>query len=284
MNQLLIHSTTETDLNDFIKSPSQVLILSGPTGIGKSAVASYVARRVLGLDEHGYDIYPYKLIIGEAADEEFGIVKVRSIEHFLSLKIPSLKSFNRVLLINRAEDLSIEAQNALLKTLEEPPIGTLIILSASHSQSILPTIRSRATLIALHRPTKRQLEVWFMKRGFDKPAIGRAYVMAAGLPGLMTAILESSQHQLLAATSLARELLSLNVFERLQKVDELSKDRELARQVCFIIQQMAHVSLLSSDRNSAKWQQVLKSSYQTEVALSQRVQPKLALTDLVLSL
>ena len=42
--------------------------------------------------------------------------------------------------------MTTEAQNALLKMLEEPPAGTVLVLTVNHAQTVLPTIRSRAQI------------------------------------------------------------------------------------------------------------------------------------------
>jgi len=62
------------------------------------------------------------------------------------------KPFNRsykLVLIETAENLSFEAQNALLKTLEEPPAHNMIFLTTRNAQNILPTVQSRCTPITL---------------------------------------------------------------------------------------------------------------------------------------
>ncbi len=52
-------------------------------------------------------------------------------------------------LIHEADRLNEQAQNALLKTLEEPPVRTLIVLATSHPRALLPTIRSRCQRVSL---------------------------------------------------------------------------------------------------------------------------------------
>src|SRR5579884_1883383 len=205
MPDLIIQSRTAQDIDNFASTPSQVLIISGPRGAGKSALADLIAIRVLNLSAEEYDTYPYKLILGADLDDEFGIDSVRSIEHFLSLKIPSKQAYNRAIIVNRAEELAIEAQNALLKTLEEPPEGTLIILCASHTQSLLPTIRSRAVILSIHKPSKAEVEAFFKKQGVAADQFDQAYTVCGGLPGLISAVLANEDHELLSSTSYARQ-------------------------------------------------------------------------------
>lgn len=79
--------------------------------------------------------------------EKISVVDVRA---FLALlKIKPIARSQKIGLILEAQDLTIEAQNALLKTLEEPPKSCLILLTVSHPKKLLPTTLSRCLLINL---------------------------------------------------------------------------------------------------------------------------------------
>lgn len=88
-----------------------------------------------------FDLYD----LGE--EGSIGIEKVRNIHHELVLK--SYTSQNRAIVIHDAEKVTLEAQNALLKILEEPPPNTYIILSIQNPNLLLPTILSRCQVIQL---------------------------------------------------------------------------------------------------------------------------------------
>lgn len=81
------------------------------------------------------------------AAQSIGIEDIKRIQKKLFLK--PLKSKQKAVIIEDASLLTPEAQNALLKVLEEPPAQTIIILGADSKESLLPTILSRCTLIAL---------------------------------------------------------------------------------------------------------------------------------------
>lgn len=66
----------------------------------------------------------------------------------------------KVIIIDPAEVMNINAANSLLKILEEPPVNTLFILVSSYSQMILPTIRSRCQQFLLPPPSKEQAKDW----------------------------------------------------------------------------------------------------------------------------
>src|SRR5581483_6166132 len=58
-----------------------------------------------------------------------------------------LSGKTKAVVIFNAQNITIDAQNAFLKTLEEPPLSTVIILIASHKDLLLPTILSRSTIL-----------------------------------------------------------------------------------------------------------------------------------------
>ena len=83
------------------------------------------------------------------------ISQVRSLKAWLSRKPYQAQS--KLALILKAESLTLPAQHALLKSLEEPPPDTIIILSTHQPDSLIPTIHSRCQLINL--PKARTSEV-----------------------------------------------------------------------------------------------------------------------------
>lgn len=82
-------------------------------------------------------------------DTKIGIEESRNIKRFLSTQ--PLVSSGKTVLINNAEYLTHEAQNALLKTLEEPPLASTIVLATYNQFKLLPTIINRCKLIYLSR-------------------------------------------------------------------------------------------------------------------------------------
>ena len=77
-------------------------------------------------------------------DEKLGVEKTKEIRKFLTTK--PFQSDKKVLIIESAENLTIDAQNSLLKLLEEPPGESIILLGVDSEQSLLPTILSRCQI------------------------------------------------------------------------------------------------------------------------------------------
>ena len=286
MSELLIHPQTRELLNNYLVNPSHAITLVAPAGSGKHSLALMIAARLLNSDLERLDKHPYLKMISSVEGKAIGIESIRELEHFLSLKVPSKNAVQRLIIIEDAETLTIEAQTAFLKTLEEPPVGTLFILSSTHEQALLPTIRSRSPNLIITKPDHASLIDYFNNQNYSEAEVKQALLVSGGLPGLASALLsQRTDHPLIPATEMARYLLRADRYQQLIKVDELAKDRLLCLNTLFILQQMAHLSLLSVTRDNAKrWLNVLKFSYEAQVALESNNQSKLVLANLMLQL
>lgn len=296
---LVLHATTSQHIGRYLGQPAHALIITGPAGSGKDAVAQHIARGLTG-HANGEDMASYayyKVVTPEKDKSSIGIEAVRDLQHFAKLKVPGAAGQTtwRIVHITQAQGLSTEAQNALLKLLEEPPADTVFLLTSTSEQSLLPTIRSRSQLLAVHRPARADLEAHFSTAGHDTAAIGQAYMLSGGLPGLMQALLADSDHPLKQSVQNARQLLQMTQFERLAKVDSLAKDKAEAQQVLFVLRQMAGAALEQSaakaatnpaaaDKAIRQWHKVLRAVNEAEQAYSVSAQAKLSLTHFMLSL
>jgi DNA polymerase III subunit delta' len=109
----------------------------------------------------------------------------------------------RIFLIDPADRMNAEAQNALLKTLEEPPERTLILLVASRPHVLLPTVRSRSFQLGLAPMSPGILADALTARGFSREEARSRAALAEGRPGramtLDLAVLAKRRNALLAA-------------------------------------------------------------------------------------
>ncbi|MDR0978499.1 MAG: hypothetical protein LBL91_00905 [Lachnospiraceae bacterium] len=151
------------------KNISHSYIFVGKSGIGKFMFAKEFSKEVLG-NSNGEGISlennPDFLII---APQE-GTIKIDQIRQMNNkiLEKPIYLS-KKVYIINDADLMTIEAQNALLKTLEEPPEYALIILIAQNEAKLLTTIKSRSTKILFKKIENKELQKFLEDRNeFDE--------------------------------------------------------------------------------------------------------------------
>jgi len=282
MSDIILHERTRQALQRLLQTPSHALLIVGARGIGKQTFARYIASQIVDSD---LSSYPYFRHIAPDKPDSISIDQVRALQNFLTLKVPSSRLTDRIVLVEDAHLLSTEAQNALLKTLEEPPIGTMLILTAAHEHALLPTIRSRAQTLAIIKPNQAKLIEHFEKQGHSAERINRALQLSGGLPGLTAALLDTdTEHPLYQATAEARTFLQKTRFERLAEVDRLSKQKPLVLDTLYILQQMAHTALSQTATQAAekRWANILQRSYEAEAAILANGQPKLVLTHFIL--
>ena len=94
----------------------------------------------------------------------------------------------RVAIIESAQRMNEDAQAALLKTLEEPPAGAVLILCADAEEPLLPTIRSRCARLRLGPVGPRAIEAVLADHGIDDPVLAtRLARVAGGRPGVALA-------------------------------------------------------------------------------------------------
>lgn len=279
---LLLPPPVEKHMKQFIAQPTQTLIITGPSGSGKNAIAHHLIAQILATND--VNAHPYVKQVTSRDDKSIGIEQVRELEAFLKLKVPGSADYDRAILLADGQRLTEEAQNALLKTLEEPPSGTLIIVTTDNLQALLPTIRSRAQLLTVSVPTKATVVSYF-DGAHSAQEVEQAYKISGGLPGLMQALLSNDAHPLREAVETARRLLQAPAYEKTLMVDGLSKDTAALSQVLLLLEQMAHISLQNAEEASAeRWQHIYRTAYDISVALKKNAQPKLVTTSLALSL
>lgn len=101
--------------------------------------------------------------VGEAADASLGVDAIRQLQK--ALHNSAHQGGNKVAVIAQAEKLTLAASNALLKTLEEPPRDTFIIVASARFSLLLPTLRSRLQFYSIAPPDRQELATWLQHYG-----------------------------------------------------------------------------------------------------------------------
>ncbi|OGZ34366.1 MAG: hypothetical protein A2Y98_03090, partial [Candidatus Portnoybacteria bacterium RBG_19FT_COMBO_36_7] len=162
---------------------------------------------------------------------EIKIEQVRLLQHQINLSPYSGK--RKIVIIDLAEYMTQEAANCLLKTLEEPPQKSILILVSSAWQRFLPTIISRCQLIKF-LPVKRNL----VAKGIEqlglssKLKIDQVARYACGRPGVAVKITREPQF-LAKSIELAEELhklLKKNLTDRFSYAKDLSQNSALVQE------------------------------------------------------
>ncbi|MEO0531500.1 MAG: DNA polymerase III subunit delta' [Planctomycetota bacterium] len=147
----------------------------------------------------GKTTLPVDLFIG-AADKR----NREGLCHEIALK--PLVAERRVAIIDDADDFSVETANCLLKTLEEPPPGSLLILIGTSLARQLPTIRSRSQVVRFRPLAEEQLAQVLMAEPHAMPA-GEATRLAGEANGSVSQAISLAEGSLDEATALLRGCL-----------------------------------------------------------------------------
>ena len=154
----------------------------------------------------------------KAPSKEIKIEQIRNLSDFMN--ISTHRQGLRVVVLYPAEALNMPASNALLKTLEEPPPGTVFLLASNSLDRLLPTILSRCRKIALPMPSHAEALAWLKAQGV--PDADSWLREQGGAPLAAAAQAEAGNRddlevllQLLARPSVEG---SLKVADKLQKV------------------------------------------------------------------
>jgi len=99
----------------------------------------------------------------------------------------------KVFIVDEAELLR-DGQNTLLKTLEEPPVGTVLILVTASEEALLPTVRSRARRVGFTALDEPALRAWYERAGMPRDEVQREWLMrfGCGSPGWIASAVASN--------------------------------------------------------------------------------------------
>ncbi len=286
MSDIVLHNATKRTIEAYIAKPGHALAIVAPAGSGKTAIANYIVQRLLNLSTAQLESYAYyRLIASEKG--AISIEQAREIVALLKLKTTGTGVIRRVVVIEHAHTMTLEAQNALLKAIEEPPADTVMILTVADETKLLPTVRSRVQAIKLIAPSEVALRTHFAMLGHAQNDIDKALLLSGGLTGLMKALLDgATDHELVAAIETTKGILVGDMFTRLVKVDELARQKQIDM-LLFAFGRIAQSGIQAAAKTGnpgalRRWHKVLAATQEAQELLVTNTQAKLVLTNLML--
>lgn len=152
---------------------SHSYLFVGTQGIGKKMIATEFAKMILCLDDNKYCNHcksciefdtnnnPDFVLISPDGNN-IKIEQIRDIQKRIQEK--PIISEKKVYIIDNADLMTTEAQNCLLKTLEEPPEFAVIVLIGSNSNTFLPTIKSRCTIMNFNKISDEEMTKYLREK------------------------------------------------------------------------------------------------------------------------
>lgn len=184
-----------------VNNLSHAYLFAGPSRIGKFAIARMLVNILQCPNNlcHSCPVciqiqkgsHPDTIVLSDT-DESIKIEQIRDIIGKLSM---TKQGRYKILLIKKAERLTPEAANCLLKTLEEPPPDTVIIMTTDNPRELLSTIISRVRLIKFSGYSQKYLEEK-MKEQFpdtDSETISQVCSLSLGKSGRAIKLLQNAE-------------------------------------------------------------------------------------------
>jgi DNA polymerase-3 subunit delta' len=231
---------------------AQAYLFHGEEGIGKRTVAREFAKAVMCTGEAcescrkaDRGVHPDLIEIGPEG-QTIKIGQIRALQ--TEIPLPPILGKKKVYLIDNTDRLNLEAANALLKTLEEPPSHAVLVLIA-HRPDLLPeTLRSRCQKILFTPPSGQEIERWLMEQtGCSREEARLRIAVAAGRPG-GARLLDGEE-----AAARAKRSSLLTSPEQLASLPDLfSLSEEFSRDPETFISALSHLSHWLRDRRVEK--------------------------------
>lgn len=233
VGQKLAVSILSSQLNSDQLSHAYVFL--GDEGTGKEFLAREFAKYILCENIHKEKgescarvekgTHPDFIIV--RGEEGIKIEEVREVIEKVNLH--PILSKKKVLLFTKAENLGLEAANALLKTLEEPPADSVLILTAISEKSLLPTILSRAQKIRLGKIGSKEMQT-ILSKDFSQKEIEKILPLAEGSIGEAKRLLTDQKYfdsKLELLSQIEQVLVSSSVVERFKILEDIDKKKQI---------------------------------------------------------
>ena len=197
-NEKIRHHLRESIIK---RSISHAYILAGDKGIGKSKIAREFAMELICEKHTGCgecpacrqflaDAYPDFFYMDAEGKESIGIDRIR--ENIVNdVSIRPYHGKVKIYIIDEADKMTVGAQNALLKTIEEPPEYVVILLLVRNMSLLLETIRSRCIKLLLSAVSNDRIKRWLVEKGTSEDLATVVASYSNGAPGIAKAMAES---------------------------------------------------------------------------------------------
>lgn len=195
--QIIGHSSVRERLESMVHRLPPAMIFAGPHGIGKKLVALEFARKVTG-DQRALDLTQplsqTENIFFIAPDgAQIKIEQAREAMHFLSL---SREGRNLIMIFDEAHLMGLQAANALLKSIEEPPPGVHFIFLTPSPSLLLSTIRSRSQVVRFGPLLDSEVEEVLRAKDRELHKVEPWLLeMASGSVGVALELMSGSDHR-----------------------------------------------------------------------------------------
>ena len=220
MNKPIVNKANLSEINRFSKNLPQTTILSVSDYEWGEQIAKYIAE-VANFD---YEVvYPLK---DDKINLDVGKIYVKQARELVQKTRTALKK-NKVYIIYKASTMNEQAQNAFLKSLEEPNSSTFYILLVNNVHSLLPTVLSRSQILKI-TPLNNDASLKLIPDNIPANIKQQILFVANGNPLLINKLVNDSSliSQYSAHITTAKSFLTASTYQKLITINRLKDSRE----------------------------------------------------------
>ena len=220
MNKPIVNKANLNEINRFSKNLPQTTILSISDYEWGEQIAKYIAE-VANFD---YEVvYPLK---DDKINLDVGKIYVKQARELVQKTRTALKK-NKVYIIYKASTMNEQAQNAFLKSLEEPNSSTFYILLVNNVHSLLPTVLSRSQILKI-TPLNNDASLKLIPDNIPANIKQQILFVANGNPLLINKLVNDSSliSQYSAHITTAKSFLTASTYQKLITINKLKDSRE----------------------------------------------------------
>jgi len=273
---------------------------SGLPNLGKTLVAEEFAKRILGT-QNAWNLDVHKLELDEEEHQEISIEQAQEWRRLLFLK--PLSGKRKIGIIYGAENLNEESSNALLKIIEEPAEGTIILIIASGSEVVLPTIISRSQVLKFLPVNEKTILKALSGKIKNQDLAKECARLSSGRPGLAITLAENRKffNNVKSYKDLAENILQKDAVNFWPRQEKMFKRQEnfigKSREALAVIDQLEillrdlllqEYDLKSTGVRVAHFSSNVERAFEiidkAKVDLENNIQPKLILENLFINL
>lgn len=268
---------TEKLVESFIKRPSSSLILVGHTNESTKNIVEYIKSKLLKNDKTKHNI----LQIEPEENKNISVEQVRELNMSLNTLVKSDEKIARIAVVWNTDSATVEAQNALLKLVEEPASQTLIILHVRNKLGLLTTINSRCQTIQV-LPLSRTQAVDIAKTyGKSEQEADKAYLLSDGDAVSLVKILAGDSLDIDNLVKTSKEFINQNPANRICSQKEFDSKEKIITLID-TIEKIASAGLRTSKNETTlnRWIKVIKEVRICRKLIQKNVSTKLIYTRL----
>ena len=247
MTRPIINPNSEKSLLSFIKELPQSLLITGENGVGLSTISRYIAEQ---REITPTIILPEK---DEKVDLEKGVISVEIMRRLYD-ETRTKTASSRIIIIDYAERMTHQAQNAFLKLLEEPNEGVYFILVSHSVAKLLPTILSRVEKLEIQPVTVDQSkELLDTLQINDAQKRAQLLFMATGRPAELIRLCNDDEYFSKRSAMIrdARELLQGSLYQKLLIAQNYKDKRPDALNLLLDASNILRMSIVSNPQPEA---------------------------------